>query len=89
MTWHGSENAKLSAKWYVQNDEQAMIADQLSRTVHFDENCLFILSKVTNINTKHNCKQWKLMHKQQIRIWTGRYTSTDYRHTKLFKELFS
>ena len=28
------------------------------------------------------------MHKQQILIWTGRYTITDYRHTKLFKEFF-
>ena len=41
-----------------------MIVDQLSGTVHFDENYLFILSKVTNINTKHNHKQWKLVHKQ-------------------------
>ena len=72
----------MSTKWYVQSNEQAMIADQLSRTVHFDENYLFILSKATNINTKHNCKQWKQMHEQQIPIWTGRYTITDYRHSK-------
>ena len=57
-----------------------MIADQLSRTVHFDENYLFILSNVTNINIKHNHKQWKLMHEQQILIWTGEYTITDKTH---------
>ena len=73
----------MSTKWYVWSDEQAMIADWLSRSVHFDENYLFILSKVTNSNTNHNCKQWKLIHGQQILIWTGRYTITDYRHTKL------
>ena len=43
-----------------------MIADWLSRSIHFDENHLFILSKVTNIDINHNHKQWKLMHKQQL-----------------------
>ena len=33
---------------------------------------------------KHNHKQWKLMCKQQVLTWTGRYTITNYRHTKLF-----
>ena len=60
-----------------------MIADQLSRSVHFDENYLFILSKATNINTKHHCKQWKLMCRQQILIWTGRCIITNYKHTKI------
>ena len=58
--WHISQYAKLSAKWYVQSDKQVIITDWLSRSVHIDENYLFILSKMTN----HNCKQWKLMHKQ-------------------------
>ena len=44
-------------KGHFLSNEQAMIADGLSRTGHFDENCLFILSKVTKINTKHNPKQ--------------------------------
>ena len=34
-----------------------MIADQLSRSVHFDENLSFILSKVTNNNANPNHKQ--------------------------------
>ena len=33
-----------------------MIADQLSRSIHFDEDHLFILSNVANININHNCK---------------------------------
>ena len=45
MTWHTDKHAKLSTKWYAQSDEQAMITNQLSRSVHFDENYLFILSK--------------------------------------------
>ena len=59
-----------------------MIADGLSRSVHVDENYLFILSKMTNSNTNYNHKQWKLNHKQQILIWTGRDTNTEYKHTK-------
>ena len=33
MTWHAGQYAKLSTKWYVWNDEQAMITDWLSRSV--------------------------------------------------------
>ena len=33
-----------------------MIDDQLSRSVHFNENYLIIISKTTIINTKHCCK---------------------------------
>ena len=84
MTWHARYHAKLSTKWHFLSNEQVMIADWLIRTVHFDENDLFILSKATNINIKHNHKQWKQVHEQQILTWTGRYTITDYRHTKLF-----
>ena len=72
----------MSTKQYVQNDKQAMITDQLSRSVQFDENLSFILSKATNKNTNHNHKQWKSMHKQQILIWTDRYNITGYRYTK-------
>ena len=44
-------------KQYVQRDKEAMIADQLSRSAHFDENVSCILSKVTNNSTNHNRKQ--------------------------------
>ena len=43
-----------------------MIGDQLSTTVHFIENYLFIISKMTNIYIKHDCKQGKWMHEQRI-----------------------
>ena len=59
-----------------------IIADWL-RSVYFDQNCLFILSKMTNNNTNHNHKQWKLHHRQQILAWTGGYTIIVYKHTKL------
>ena len=68
------------------SNKQAMIADWLSRSVHFDENLSIILPKVTNNNTNHNHKQWKLMCKQQILIWTGRYIITGNRHTKCVKK---
>ena len=50
-----------STKWCGQSDKQAMIADQLSRSVHFNENYPLILSMTTNSNTNHNHKHWKLM----------------------------
>ena len=72
----------MSTKWYVQSDKQAMVTDQLSRSVHFDQNLSFILSKGLNNNRNHNHKLWKLIHKQQILIWTGRYIIAGYWYTK-------
>ena len=88
MTWHTGSYAKMSTKWYVWSDKQAMIADWLSRSVYFDENYLFIPSKATDSNTNHNQKQWKSMHGQQLFIWTGRYTITDYRHIQFILKFF-
>ena len=34
-----------------------MVADQLRRSMHFDENYHFVFSKATNININHNHKQ--------------------------------
>ena len=46
--------------------------------VYFNENYLFIISKMTNIYIKHDCKQGKRMHEQGILVWTVRYTITGY-----------
>ena len=43
-----------------------MIGDHLSTMVHFNENYLFIISKMTNIYIKHDHKQAKSMCEQRI-----------------------
>ena len=43
-----------------------MVGDQLSTMVHYNENYLFIISKMTNIYIKHDHKQGKQMHEQRI-----------------------
>ena len=46
----------MTYKPICKSDRQAIIADQLRRSVYFDENYLFILFKMTNSNTNYNHK---------------------------------
>ena len=43
-----------------------MVGDRLSTTVHFNENYLFLISKMTNIYIKYDHKQGKQMCEQRI-----------------------
>ena len=59
-----------------------MITDQLRLSVYFYENYLFVLSKATKSDTTYDNKQWKLIHEQQILIWTVSYIITEYMYTQ-------